>query len=373
MPSGLPLETLSHHACLEQLVTMMNYPKLRAEQAELRNQGIYRGIGIASFMEVTNPSPMFYGVGGARISATDSCNIELEPSGVIRCAIGVTEQGQGTETMIAQIAATAVGVDISQVRVITGDTAATPYGGGAWASRGTGIGGEATWQAGKTLRENILKIAAVLLQSEPGRLDIRGGQIIDENGSERMALKELATLAQFRTTELPNDVQPEFSVTRPYRVTGFPFVLSNGIQASYLEIDTDTGMIRLLKHWVVEDCGTIINPQLVDEQIRGGVVQGLGGALYEHCLYSPEGQLLNGNMADYLVPMAVEMPDIEIGHIQTPTQTSEIGAKGAGEAGTGGAPAAVLNAVNDALAPLGTKVSTQPITPQVVLQALGKL
>jgi carbon-monoxide dehydrogenase large subunit len=275
--------------------------------------------------------------------------------------------------MIAQIAATAVGVDISQVRVITGDTAATPYGGGAWASRGTGIGGEATWQAGKTLRENILKIAAVLLQSEPGRLDIRGGQIIDENGSERMALKELATLAQFRTTELPNDVQPEFSVIRPYRVTGFPFVLSNGIQASYLEIDTDTGMIKLLKHWVVEDCGTIINPQLVDEQIRGGVVQGLGGALYEHCLYSPEGQLLNGNMADYLVPMAVEMPDIEIGHIQTPTQTSEIGAKGAGEAGTGGAPAAVLNAVNDALAPLGTKVSTQPITPQVVLQALGKL
>ena len=188
-----------------------------------------------------------------------------------------------------------------------------------------------------------------------------------------MALKELATLAQFRTTELPNDVQPEFSVTRPYRVTGFPFVLSNGIQASYLEIDTDTGMIKLLKHWVVEDCGTIINPQLVDEQIRGGVVQGLGGALYEHCLYSPEGQLLNGNMADYLVPMAVEMPDIEIGHVQTPTQTSEIGAKGAGEAGTGGAPAAVLNAVNDALAPLGTKVSTQPITPQVVLQALGKL
>jgi carbon-monoxide dehydrogenase large subunit len=123
----------------------------------------------------------------------------------------------------------------------------------------------------------------------------------------------------------------------------------------------------------VEDCGTVINPQLVDEQIRGGVVQGLGGALYEHCLYSPEGQLLNANMADYLVPMALEMPDIEVAHIETPTQTSEIGAKGAGEAGTGGAPAAVLNAVNDALVPFAARVSAQPVTPQLVLRALGRL
>ena len=126
--------------------------------------------------------------------------------------------------------------------------------------------------------------------------------------------------------------------TRHYVPRAWPFAFTNGIQASYLEVDTDTGFVTLLKHWCVEDCGTIINPQLVDEQIRGGVVQGIGGALFEHCIYDERGQLLNGNMADYLVPMAAEMPDIEVGHVVTPTADCELGAKGAGEAGTAGAP-----------------------------------
>ena len=153
----------------------------------------------------------------------------------------------------------------------------------------------------------------------------------------------------------------------------YPFAFTNGIQASYLEVDVDTGFIKLLRHWVVEDCGTIINPQLVDEQIRGGVVQGLGPALFEHCLYDERGQLLNGSMMDYLVPMAPEMPDIEVGHVVSPTAESELGAKGAGEAGTAGAAAAVMNAVNDALAPLGTRITDIPITPERVLRALGKV
>ncbi len=126
--------------------------------------------------------------------------------------------------------------------------------------------------------------------------------------------------------------------TRHYVPRAWPFAFTNGIQASYLEVDVDSGFVTLLKHWCVEDCGTVINPQLVDEQIRGGVVQGIGGALFEHCLYDERGQLLNGNMADYLVPMAAEMPDIEVGHVVTPTADSELGAKGAGEAGTAGAP-----------------------------------
>jgi len=146
------------------------------------------------------------------------------------------------------------------------------------------------------------------------------------------------------------------------------------VQASYLEVDIDTGFIKLIKHWCVEDCGTIINPQLVDEQVRGGVVQGLGGVLWEHCQYDSGGQMLNGNMADYLVPMAAELPDIICGHVVSPTADGELGAKGAGEAGTAGAPACVMNAVNDALAPLGAKqVTTTPITPGVVLRALGKV
>jgi carbon-monoxide dehydrogenase large subunit len=152
----------------------------------------------------------------------------------------------------------------------------------------------------------------------------------------------------------------------------YPFAFTNGVQASYLELDAETGFIKLLKHWVVEDCGRIINPLLVEEQIRGGVVQGIGGALYEECLYDSRGQLLNGNLADYLVPMAAEMPDIEVAHIETPTADSALGAKGAGEAGTGGAPAAVMNAVNDALSPFKARVSAQPMTPARILAALGR-
>jgi carbon-monoxide dehydrogenase large subunit len=162
--------------------------------------------------------------------------------------------------------------------------------------------------------------------------------------------------------------------TRHYVPRAWPFAFTNGIQGSYLEVDTDTGFVKLLKHWCVEDCGTIINPQLVDEQIRGGVVQGIGAALFEHCLYDERGQLLNGNMADYLVPMAMEMPDIECGHVVSPTADSELGAKGAGEAGTAGAPASVMNAINDALRPLGAQPLTDmPFTPGKILSAVGKV
>ena len=138
-------------------------------------------------------------------------------------------------------------------------------------------------------------------------------------------------------------------------------------------MDVDTGLVKLLKLWCVEDCGRIINPLLVDEQVRGGIVQGIGGALYEHCIYSPDGQLMIGSMADYLVPMAAEMPDIEVGHVETPTRESLLGAKGAGEAGTAGAPAAIMNAINDALRPFGAKVFAQPFTPERILAALGKV
>ena len=161
--------------------------------------------------------------------------------------------------------------------------------------------------------------------------------------------------------------------TRHFITKEYPFAFTNGVQACWLEVDVDTGMVKLLKHWCVEDCGRIINPLLVDEQVRGGIVQGIGGALYEHCIYSPEGQLLIGSMADYLVPMSAEMPDIEVGHVETPTKESLLGAKGAGEAGTAGAPAAIMNAINDALKPFNAKVFAQPFTPERILAALGKV
>ena len=373
-PSGVKFEKLSHHQCLDQLMTLMDYKGLRQEQANLRAQGIYRGIGLAAMIEVTNPSPAFYGVGGARISAQDGATIRLDPAGMVNVLVSVTEQGQGTEAVFTQIAATAVGVKVENVRVITGDTAITPYGGGTWASRGAGIGGEAVLQAGKVLRKHILDVAAAILKVEAATLDLVSGVVIDKlSGQEQMPLSEVGRVAYFRPDTLPMNFQSELTVTRHYTPREYGFTFTNGIQASYVEVDTDTGFVKLLKHWCVEDCGTIINPMLVDEQIRGGIVQGIGGAMFEECMYSEDGQLLNGSMADYLVPMAGEMPDMVIGHVQTPTKTSELGAKGAGEAGTAGAPGAVMNAINDALAPLNANVSVQPFTPQRVLAALGKI
>ncbi len=374
-PSGIKFEALSHHECLAHLDAMMNYAGLRAEQKRLRAQGIHRGIGFASFIEVTNPSAAFYGVGGAKISSQDGVTIKLDAQGAIICQTGVTEQGQGAEAVIAQVAASAFGVPIERVRVITGDTDNTPYGGGTWASRAAGIGGEAAWQAGKALRANVLACAASILQATPNDLDIRNGVVVDRGGGgERLSLAELARIAYFRPDTLPPGFQAELMATRHYVPRAWPFAFTNGIQASYLEVDVESGFVSLLKHWCVEDCGTVINPQLVDEQIRGGVVQGIGGALLEHCRYDERGQLTNGNMADYLVPMAAEMPDIEVGHVVTPTADSELGAKGAGEAGTAGAPGAVMNAINDALRPLGAAPLTDmPFTPGRILQALGRV
>ncbi|MGZ5802956.1 MAG: xanthine dehydrogenase family protein molybdopterin-binding subunit [Xanthobacteraceae bacterium] len=373
--SGLKFEALSHHETLAHLDVLMNYAGLRAEQARLREQKIYRGIGFASFIEVTNPSAAFYGVGGAKISAQDGVTIKLDAQGAIVCQTGVTEQGQGAEAVIAQVAASAFGVPIEKVRVITGDTDNTPYGGGTWASRAAGIGGEAAWQAGKALRANVLAVAGSILQAKPETLDIRNSIVVDAaTGAVRIGLDEVARIAYFRPDTLPPGFQAELMATRHYVPRAWPFAFTNGMQASYLEVDTDTGFVKLLKHWCVEDCGTVINPQLVDEQIRGGVVQGIGAALFEHCVYDERGQLLNGNMADYLVPMAGEMPDIEVGHVVTPTADSELGAKGAGEAGTAGAPACVVNAINDALRPLGARpITTIPVTPDVVLRALGEI
>jgi carbon-monoxide dehydrogenase large subunit len=373
-PSGIKFEKLSHHQTLDKLLALMDYAKLREEQAALRKKKVYRGIGLAAMIEVTNPSPAFYGVGGARISAQDGATLRLEPTGMVTVMCSVTEQGQGTEAIFAQIAASAVGVSMDKVRVITGDTGVTPYGGGTWASRGAGIGGEAVLLAGRALRSNMLDIAAAILKADKAELDVRDDAVVSKLTQEaKMPLAELGRVGYFRPDTLPPDFQAELTVTRHYTPRQYGFTFTNGIQASLVEVDPDTGRVKLLRHWCVEDCGTVINPMLVDEQIRGGVVQGIGAALYEECLYDASGQLLNGNLADYLVPMALEMPDIVCAHIETPTRQSQLGAKGVGEAGTAGAPGAVMNAVNDALAPLGARVTRMPFTPERILRALGKV
>jgi aerobic carbon-monoxide dehydrogenase large subunit len=372
--SGLRFELLSHHAALNKLLKMMNYDALRAEQAALRKKNVHRGIGIASFIEVTNPSAAFYGVGGAKISSQDGVAVRLDAQGAVFCQTSITEQGQGSESLTAQIVGSVLGVSMEKVRVTLGDTDQTPYGGGTWASRGAGIGGEAALQAAKILRKNILDVAAAILQSTPAELDIANNRIVNAgDGTQRIELRELARIVYFRPDTLPPGIQPELMATRHYVPREYPFAFTNGVQASWLEVDTDTGFVKLLKHWVVEDCGTIINPQLVDEQIRGGVVQGLGAALFEKCLYDERGQLTNANMAEYLVPMSGEMPDIDIDHEVSPTSETELGAKGAGEAGTAAAAAVVANAVNDALRPFGAVITEIPLTPELILRALKRI
>jgi carbon-monoxide dehydrogenase large subunit len=325
-------------------------------------------------IEVTNPSPAFYGVGGARISAQDGATLRLEPTGMLTVMCSVTEQGQGTEAAFAQIAASAVGVSIDKVRVITGDTGVTPYGGGTWASRGAGIGGEAVLQAGRALRSNMLDIAAAILETDKAELDVEKNCVVNLLTREKkLDLAELGRVAYFRPDTLPLEFQSELTVTRHYTPRQYGFTFTNGIQASLVEVDVQTGFVQLLKHWCVEDSGTLINPMLVDEQLRGGVVQGIGAALFEECIYGPDGQLLNGTMADYLVPMSGEMPDIVCAHLETPTRQSQLGAKGVGEAGTAGAPGAVMNAINDALLPMNARVTAMPFTPERILQALKKV
>src|SRR5881296_1115767 len=232
-PSGIKFEKLSHQKCLEKLLQLMNYQELREEQLRLRKKGIFRGIGLAAMIEVTNPSPAFYGVGGARISAQDGATLRLEPTGMLTVLCSVTEQGQGTETIFAQIAASAVGVTLDKVRVITGDTAVTPYGGGTWASRGAGIGGEAVLLAGRALRSNVLDVASQILKADKATLDILNNEIINRLTLEtRMPLAELGRVAYFRPDTLPMDFQSELTVTRHYTPRQYGFTFTNGMQAA---------------------------------------------------------------------------------------------------------------------------------------------
>ena len=371
-PTGYTFERLSHHQCLDGLLSACDYEGLRREQVDARRRGIHRGIGLAAFIEITTPGPAFYGVGGAKISAQDGCVLQVEPSGSVLCAISVTEQGQGSETIMAQVAATALGMPIDQMRVVTGDTETTPSGGATWASRGAAIGGETVLQTGRMLRAQLLQLAGAILQETADALDIVDGKIVDaEGGRERMTVAELARIAYYRPDTLPPGVQGQLTASHQYVPRGQPFAFTNGIQASYVEVDVETGRVELLGHWVVEDCGRILNPMLVDEQVRGGVVQGIGAALFEECLYDERGRLLNATMSDYLLPTAPEMPDIVVGHVSTPSAHTELGAKGVGEAGTAGSGAAVMNAVNDALRSFGARITEMPMTPERILRALG--
>ena len=369
---GIPVGRLSLRRCLDSVVEIMDYDGLRAEQSRLAGDGVLRGIGVATFIEGTAYGPGYYGPTGARVSTQEGSTVRLEPSGKVRCITSLTDQGQGTLTGVVQIVADRLGVGVDDVEAIGGDSAVTPYGGGAWASRGISMGGEATLIAADALRDNILALAGPILQADPATLDIAGGEVVNRaDRTPRMSLAEVARIGHFRQDLLPAGLQPELAVTRSHVNNHSLFYVANGVQSSHVELDPETGMIRVLGHWVADDCGRVVNPLLVDEQLRGGIVQGIGATLFEHCQYDETGQMLNATMADYLVPMASEMPDIGTAHVETLEESTTLGAKGVGEAGTIGAIGAVWLAVNDALRPLGARISEQPFTPARVLEAIA--
>ena len=373
-PGGIALEKLSFHGCLDRALERIDVEAFRTEQAQLRETGVYRGIGFATFVDLTSIGPEYYGEGGQHISAQETCILRLEASGGIRCYTGATDQGQGIDSGIQQVVAGTVGVPVGNVKVNSGDSELCPVGGGSWGSRGAALAGEAALRAGRELRANILNIAGVLLQKSAESLDIRGGEIVDvESGASHMTLGEVASVGHFKPYMIPDEVSADLTVTGRYASRDRMFLPANGLHVAIIEVDTDTGLVTFQRYLVVHDCGRLLNPLLVEEQVRGGVVQGIGGALYEEFVYDDAGNLVNGTLADYLVPMAAEMPDIEVEHLETPTATSELGAKGAGEAGTTGAMGAVLNAVNDALTPFDVTLSEVPLTPHRILKALGRI
>ncbi len=371
--AGVVLSELSLDRCHDRLLSLMNYDLLRAEQRQLRDKGIYRGIGLAAFIEQTGVGPQLYGPLGIRVSAHESCRLSLEPNGEIRCATSVTDQGQGTLTALRQIVGTTLGIGIDAVEIIAGDTTAAPFGGGAWASRGTALGGESALRAARQLRASILSIAGSILQAQPETLRIEAGTIVNAAGLAQISLADIAAAVHYKSHTIPLEDLPPLDITERFTSRDLPYLASNGVQAAHVEVDTGLGTIRVLDFWVVDDCGTVINPMLVDEQIRGGVVQGIGAALYEECIYNESAQLENGTLADYLVPMAGEMPDIHVAHIETPISATSLGARGVGEAGTVAAAAAIWGAVNDALSPFDALVTHQPMTPERILDAVGDL
>jgi carbon-monoxide dehydrogenase large subunit len=367
--TGNVYDSGSYHAALARLLAVAEYDRLRREQTAARRGGRHLGIGLACFIELTGPGAQFYGIGGAPISGQEGTTLRLEPGGAVTALVGVTNQGQGTHTALAQIIAEELDVPLDRVAVLSGDTAVVPYGGGTWASRGMPIGGSATLLAARALGERIRTIAASLLEAHAADIELADGRAAVRGSPERgLSFGDLARTVHFRSNEL-RGVEPSLEVTVHYtNPTAWTF--TNGAHLAVVEVDIETGKVRVLRYVAVDDCGRIINPALVEGQIAGGIAQGLGGALSEHCVYDDAGQLLSATLMDYAVPTSADLPALEMHHLETPAPEIVGGFKGAGEAGATGAPAAILNAVNDALAPFGVMVTDQPITPERVLRAL---
>lgn len=362
---GFKFENLGQDETLERLA------KLTADAAMDDQPGLLTGIGRAIFVELTSPGIGFYSHGGAHIATRDSATIRLESDGTVSLQSALSDQGQGGPTVLAQIVADTFGVPIEGVRVISGTTLGAPMGGGAWASRGASIAGEAAHRAASALKARVITLAQSLPDGAGcSAVDIADGFLIDAKGQPVMPLHELARLVHYRPDLAGDGGSETLTATGTYYHADYPYTFTQGGHAARVTVNPRTGVVRLDGLWIVADCGTVLNPLLADEQVRGAAAMGIGAALWEECQYGQMGDLLTATMADYLTPMSCEMPDIVVDHMSTPTRQTALGAKGAGESGIAGVQAAILNAVNDALRPTGARISQFPITPERVWIAL---
>jgi aerobic carbon-monoxide dehydrogenase large subunit len=368
-PAGLVIDRGSYVASLDRCADLLDVTSLRERQAAARAEGRLIGIGFCCFAERTG-----YGTEAfdqrkmAMTPGYEVAWVRMDPTAGVTVALGTSGHGQQHRTTLAQVAADQLGLSPDRIEVIEGDTDATPYGWGTFASRSMVVGGGSTHRAAGVLAEQVKKIGAHLIEAAPEDMELRDGAVVVRGAPGRsVPLEDVARIAHLEVRKLPEGVPPGLEAQAAFDPPG---TFSNATHGAVVEIDPETGAVAIERYVVVEDCGVVINPGVVDGQVRGGVAQGIAAALYEELPFTAEGQPQATSLMDYLVPTAQEIPRIEIDHIETPSEFSETGAKGMGEGGTIGAPACIATAVNDAVAHLGIELDVLPIKPEALLRAL---
>jgi aerobic carbon-monoxide dehydrogenase large subunit len=366
--TGVVHDPGSYREAMEAAARVVNIAQFRARQQTARADGRWLGLGISVFAERTGPgTPAFAARRMVITPGFERVELVMDPSGSLEARIGSSPHGQGLKTTLAQLIADEIGIAPNEIRVVAGDTDRSPYGWGTFASRSLVIAGGACKLAAATLRDRLQAVAGQVLEADASDIEIADGRAFVRGTDLGVEVHQLARAAYHQSQRFPVIVETGLSAVATYDPYG---TFSNACHVAVVEVDLATGQVAIERFVVVEDAGRLINPMIVEGQIHGGVAQGIANALYEKVIYDERGNVLTGSLADYPVPTTTEIPSIEIHHLETLSEASITGAKGVGEGGTIGAPAAVLNAVSDALAPFGIGIFEMPITPQRISQLL---
>src|SRR6516165_3654996 len=369
--AGMKLDTGDYVAALDIARDKINLPAIRKRQAQGEPDGRKIGIGFAFYTEQSGHGIVEFAKRKFRvIPGYESANARMLPDGSVIIYVGVQNHGQGHETTLAQIAAHELGIDPGQISVRYGDTAVGPYGFGTFASRSIVFAGGAVGKASRAIAEKIRRIGAHLLQADVAATRIEGGMV--HGPSSKLSIAEIAFAANARPDQLPAGMDPLLDTTATYEPADSGGVFAYGTHAAVVAVDPDNGVTEILDYVVSEDCGTMINPMIVDGQVQGGIAQGIGTALYEEIPYDEQGQPLVSSLADYTIPCAAEIPTIRVEHLVTPALTTEYGVKGLGEGGAIAPPAAIANAVGDAFRDIRANFNETPLTPRRVTRELAR-